>query len=87
MSKESWAPGLVMSTAILLIVSTVRCEDSPKESALRAAKLSACIAMVSISFDAVTSLSGMSFTLKGVLPGKVHRVTRGATTRSDLHMM
>ena len=43
--------------------------------------------MVSIGFDAVTGLSGLGFTLKGVVPGKVHRVTRGATTRSDLYML
>ena len=43
--------------------------------------------MVSIGFDAVTGLSGLSFTLKGVVAGKVHRVTRAATTRSDLYML
>ena len=43
--------------------------------------------MVSIGFDAVAGLSGLSFTLKGVMAGKVHRVTRAATTRSDLYML
>jgi hypothetical protein len=43
--------------------------------------------MVSFGFDAVAGLSGLSFTFKGVMAGKVHRVTRAATTRSDLHML
>ena len=33
--------------------------------------------MVSIGFDPVAGLRGLSFTLKGVIAGKVHRVTRG----------
>ena len=43
--------------------------------------------MVSIGFDAVAGLNVLSFTLKGVLPGKVHRITRAATVRSDLYML
>jgi hypothetical protein len=43
--------------------------------------------MVSIGFDAVAGLSGLTFTLKGVAAGKVHCVTRAATLRSDLHML
>ena len=70
----------------VILVSTVRCEDSeiPHHCVL---ELSDCTAVVSIGFDAVTRLAGLGFTLKGVLPGKVHRVTRGATTRSDLYML
>ena len=42
---------------------------------------------VSIGFDAVAGVNVVSFTLKGVLPGKVHRITRAATVRSDLYML
>jgi hypothetical protein len=43
--------------------------------------------MVSIGFDAVASLSGVSFTIKSVLAGRVHRITRAATRRADFHML
>ena len=43
--------------------------------------------MVSIGFDAVAGLNVLSFALKGVAPGKVHRITRAATVRSDLYML
>ena len=43
--------------------------------------------MVSIGFDAVAGLNVLSFTLEGVLPGKVHRITRAATVRSDLYSL
>ena len=43
--------------------------------------------MVSIGFDAVAGLSGLSFTIKSVLAGRVHRMTRAATPRADLHML
>ena len=42
---------------------------------------------MSIGFNEVAGLSGLSFTLKGVMTGKVHRVTRAATTRSDVYML
>ena len=42
---------------------------------------------MSIGFDAVSGLRGLSLTLKGVIAGKVHRVTCAATTRSDLYML
>ena len=35
----------------------------------------------------MAGLNVLSFTLKGVLPGKVHRITRAATVRSDLYML
>ena len=38
------------------------------------------------SFDEVAGLSGLSFALKGVAPGKVHRVTRAATTRKVIEV-
>ena len=67
-------------------MSTVRSEDSAK---VRTACLDFRLAsrMVSIVCDAVAGLRGLSFTLKGVIAGKVHRVTRAATTRSDLYML
>ena len=43
--------------------------------------------MVSIGFDAVAGLGGLSFTIKSVLAGRVHRITRAATRRADLHML
>ena len=43
--------------------------------------------MVSIGFDAVAGLSGLSFTIKSVLAGRVHQITRAATRRTDLHML
>ena len=43
--------------------------------------------MVSIGFEAVANLKRLNFTLKGVLPGKVYFVTRGATSRSDLQVL
>jgi hypothetical protein len=43
--------------------------------------------MVSIGFDEVTSLSGLSFTVRSVLAGRIHRITRAAMRRSDLHML
>ena len=43
--------------------------------------------MVSIGFEAVAGLGELSFSLKGVAPGRVHRITRAATVRSDLHML
>ena len=43
--------------------------------------------MVSIGFDAVTGWGGLSFTLKGVRPGLVHRFTVSVIGRSGLHML
>ena len=43
--------------------------------------------IVSIGFDAVAGLSGLSFTIKSVLAGRVHRITRAATRRAELHML
>ena len=43
--------------------------------------------MVSIGFDAVAGLGGLSFTIKSVLAGRVHQITRAATRRTDLHML
>ena len=43
--------------------------------------------MVSIGFDAVAGLDGLSFTIKSVLAGRVHQITRAATRRTDLHML
>ena len=43
--------------------------------------------MVSIGFDAVAGLNGLSFTIKSVLAGRVHQITRAATRRTDLHML
>jgi hypothetical protein len=43
--------------------------------------------MVSIGFEAVVGLSELRFSLKGVAPGRVHRITRAAAARSDLHML
>ena len=41
----------------------------------------------SVGFDEVTGLNGLSFTVRSVLAGRVHRITRAATRRSDLHML
>ena len=35
----------------------------------------------------MAGLNVLSFALKGVAPGKVHRITRAATVRSDLYML
>ena len=43
--------------------------------------------MVSIGFDAVKGWGGLSFTLKGVRPGLVHRITVSVVGRSGLHML
>jgi hypothetical protein len=43
--------------------------------------------MVSIGFDEVTGWGGLSFTLKGVGPGLVHRITVSVIGRSGLHML
>ena len=43
--------------------------------------------MVSIGFEAVSGLSELQFSLQGVAPGKVHRITRAVVARSDLHML
>ena len=43
--------------------------------------------MVSIGFDEVTGLNGLSFTVRSVLGGRIHQITRAAMRRSDLHML
>ena len=43
--------------------------------------------MVSIGFDEVTSLNGLSFTVRSVLAGRIHQITRAAMRRSDLYML
>jgi hypothetical protein len=35
----------------------------------------------------VAGLGGLSFTIKSVLAGRVHQITRAATRRADLHML
>ena len=35
----------------------------------------------------MAGLTGLRFTLKGVAPGRVHRITRAATARTDLYML
>ena len=43
--------------------------------------------MVSIGFDEVTGWSSLKFTLQGVMPGWVHRITRSVIGRTDLYML
>jgi hypothetical protein len=50
-------------------------------------ELSDRTAMVSIGFDEVTGWGGLKFTLQGVAPGEVHRITRSVIGRSDLYML
>ena len=43
--------------------------------------------MVSIGFDEVTGLNGLRFTVRSVLAGRIHQITRAAMRRSDLYML
>ena len=61
--------------------------SSGEHSQIRGVSESPHCVLVSIGLDAVAGLGGLGFTIRSVLAGRVHRITRAATTRTDLHML